>query len=140
MDTKQLRELITRQPFRPIQIATAAGDHYTILEEADVFNNRRRPELYVIFTEDGLAHWIESGDIVSVTSLWRRAMAYPGRIGRPLEGIKNHRPAIAAIGRITGPQNFAAIFRFNIIDVLRIENECSGEHPRGENLKRSIGP
>ena len=69
MDTNQLRTLITRQPFRPIQIATAAGDHYSILEEADIFNNRRRPELCVIFTEDGLAHWIESGDIVSVTSL-----------------------------------------------------------------------
>ena len=69
MDAKQLRELIARRPFRPIQIATAAGDHYAIVEEADIFNNRRRPELYVIFTADGLAHWIEADDIVSVTSL-----------------------------------------------------------------------
>ena len=69
MDTQQLRALITRRPFRPFQIATSAGDHYAILEEADIFNNRRRPDLYVIFTDDGLAHWIESGDIVSVTSL-----------------------------------------------------------------------
>ncbi|MBV8174698.1 MAG: hypothetical protein JO151_09065 [Verrucomicrobia bacterium] len=44
-------------------------DHFAILEEGDILNNRRRPDLYFIFTEDGLAHWIESGDIVSVTTL-----------------------------------------------------------------------
>jgi hypothetical protein len=69
MNSQQLKELVNRRPFRPIQITTASGDHYAVLEEADIFNNRRRPDLYVIFTEDGLAHWIEAGDIVSVTSL-----------------------------------------------------------------------
>jgi hypothetical protein len=69
MNSQQLKELVNRRPFRPIQIATASGDHYAVLEEADIFNNRRRPDLYVIFTEDGLAHWIEAGDIVSITSL-----------------------------------------------------------------------
>jgi hypothetical protein len=69
METKQIHELIMRRPFRPIVIATKSGDHFPILEEGDVFNNRRRPGLYVIFTEDGLAHWIEADDIVSVTSL-----------------------------------------------------------------------
>jgi hypothetical protein len=69
VNSQQLKELVIRRPFRPIQIATASGDHYAVLEEADIFNNRRRPDLYVIFTEDGLAHWIEAGDIVSVTSL-----------------------------------------------------------------------
>jgi hypothetical protein len=69
MDNQQLRTLISRRPFRPFQIATSSGDHYAVLEEADIFNNRRRPQLYVIFTDDGLAHWIESDDIVSVTTL-----------------------------------------------------------------------
>ncbi|HEV3208685.1 MAG TPA: hypothetical protein VGY91_00335 [Chthoniobacterales bacterium] len=69
MNNQQLKELIGRRPFRPFQIATSAGDHYSVLEEADIFNNRRRPELYVIFTEDALAHWVESNDIVSVSSL-----------------------------------------------------------------------
>jgi hypothetical protein len=69
VNSQQLKELVSRRPFRPFQIATASGDHYAVLEEADIFNNRRRPDLYVIFTENGLAHWIEAGDIVSVTSL-----------------------------------------------------------------------
>jgi hypothetical protein len=69
MDNQQLKSLISRKPFRPFQIATTAGDHFSILEEGDILNNRRRPDLYFIFTEDGLAHWIESGDIVSVTTL-----------------------------------------------------------------------
>jgi hypothetical protein len=69
MKTDQINVLINRRPFRAFQIATASGDHYSVLEEADIFNNRRRPDLYVIFTEDGLAHWIESSDIVSITSL-----------------------------------------------------------------------
>jgi hypothetical protein len=66
VNSEQLKELVSRRPFRPFEIA---GDHYSVLEEADIFNNRRRPDLYVIFTDDGLAHWIESADIVSVTSL-----------------------------------------------------------------------
>jgi len=69
MDTNQLQALINRKPFRPFQIATTAGDHFAVLEEGDIFNNRRRPNLYFIFTDDGLAHWIEADDIVSVTTL-----------------------------------------------------------------------
>ena len=69
MNNAQLKELVTRRPFRPYEVATSAGDHYAVLEEADIFNNRRRPDLFIIFTEDGLAHWIESTDIVSVTTL-----------------------------------------------------------------------
>jgi hypothetical protein len=69
MDTKQVREFLARRPFRPFEIATTAGDHYAVLEEGDIFNNRRRPNLYVIFTDDGLAHLIEADSIVSVTSL-----------------------------------------------------------------------
>jgi len=69
MNNAQLKELVTRRPFRPFEVATSAGDHYAVLEEADIFNNRRRPDLFIIFTEDGLAHWIESTDIVSVTTL-----------------------------------------------------------------------
>jgi len=68
MDNKQLQSLINRKPFRPFQIATTAGDHLKVLEEGDILNNRRRPELYFIFTEDGLAHWIEADDIVSVST------------------------------------------------------------------------
>jgi hypothetical protein len=69
MDLEQFKELISRRPFRPIHIATASGDHYAVLEEADIFNNRHCPELYFIFTEDGLVHWTEVGDIVSVKHL-----------------------------------------------------------------------
>lgn len=69
MNNEQLKVLMGRRPFRPFQIATSAGDHYVVLEEADIFNNRRRPDLYVIFTDNGLAHLIESSDIVSITSL-----------------------------------------------------------------------
>jgi hypothetical protein len=69
MNSQQLNALITRKPFRSFQIATTAGDHFDVLEEGDIFNNLRRPDFYVIFTEDGLAHWIESSDIVSVTTL-----------------------------------------------------------------------
>ena len=69
MDSQQLKSLINRKPFRPFQIATTAGDHFVVLEEGDILSNRRRPDLYFIFTEDGLAHWIESNDIVGVTTL-----------------------------------------------------------------------
>jgi hypothetical protein len=69
VDNKQLQALINRKPFRAFEIATTAGDHFPVLEEGDILNNRRRPELYFIFTEDGLAHWIEADDIVSVTTL-----------------------------------------------------------------------
>lgn len=69
METKQVQELIRRKPFRAVQITLSSGDHFSVLEEGDIFNNRRRPELYVIFTEDGLAHWIEASDIVTISSL-----------------------------------------------------------------------
>jgi hypothetical protein len=69
MNSQQLNTLITRKPFRPFQIATGAGEDFNVLEEGDILSNRRRPDLYFIFTEDGLAHWIESSDIVSVTTL-----------------------------------------------------------------------
>jgi hypothetical protein len=70
MNPDQFREIVRRRPFRPVEVTTTSGDHYVLTNEGYFYNNpRRRPELVVLFTEDGLMHLLEAGRIVSLTIL-----------------------------------------------------------------------
>ena len=70
MTADQLREIIERKPFRPVEVVTVGGDHYQVVEEKDVhFNPRRRPDRVVVFTEDGLFHTLDADQITSATVL-----------------------------------------------------------------------
>lgn len=69
MNADELRELIGTKPFKPLEIATQTGDHFLVEQERDVYNNPRRPELFVLFTQDGLLHLIDADQIVSASLL-----------------------------------------------------------------------
>jgi hypothetical protein len=70
MNPDQLSEIIAARPFRPLEVATANGDHYVLRDDRDMlFNPRRRPDLFVLFTEDGVMHLLDTERIVSVTIL-----------------------------------------------------------------------
>jgi hypothetical protein len=70
MTADQLREILERKPFKPVEIATTSGDHFQVLEEGDVhYNSRRRPERVVVFTQDGLFHILDADQVASATVL-----------------------------------------------------------------------
>lgn len=49
MNTEQLKEIATRQPFRPFEVVTAAGERYQILAERDFLYRDERPDTLVFF-------------------------------------------------------------------------------------------
>jgi hypothetical protein len=69
MSADQLREIVGRKPFRPVEVATTSGDHYQLLDESYVLNSARRPELFFFFTGEGLARLVEANEIANVTVL-----------------------------------------------------------------------
>jgi hypothetical protein len=69
MNVDELRQIIGRKPFRAVEIATASGDHYQLVDETYVLNSPRRPELFVLFTEDGLMHLVDADQVVSASVL-----------------------------------------------------------------------
>jgi hypothetical protein len=66
---KQLIELkakLAREPFRSFVIELVSGRQIAIGAEAEVLFPRRRPELVIAFTEDGLQHEFEDSAIASL--------------------------------------------------------------------------
>jgi hypothetical protein len=68
MTADQLREIVTRKPFRPVAVTAVAGDSYQLEEETDVLHSPRRPELFIFFTEQRM-HIVEADEIASATVL-----------------------------------------------------------------------
>ena len=56
VNADELREIIGTKPFRPVDVVTVSGDHYEVADERDVMSSPRRPELFILFTEDGVMH------------------------------------------------------------------------------------
>jgi hypothetical protein len=70
MTTDQLKEILERKPFTPVEIAATGGNHFQVLEERDVhYNSRVRPDRVVVFTQDGLFHIVYADQITSTTVL-----------------------------------------------------------------------
>jgi len=70
MTTDQLKEILERKPFTPVEIAATSGDHFEVLRGRNVhYNSRFRPDRVVVFTEEGLFHILDSDQIASVAML-----------------------------------------------------------------------
>jgi hypothetical protein len=68
MNVDQLQQIVRREPFRPFQIATTAGEHYEILEERDYLYKEQRPDLLVFFAE-GIYRIVDVNQITSAAVL-----------------------------------------------------------------------
>lgn len=62
----ELKAKLNREPFRAFVIELLSGRQVTIGENSEVLLPRRRPELVIAFTEDGLQHEFEVSVIASL--------------------------------------------------------------------------
>jgi hypothetical protein len=66
MTNEQLKAKMDREPFRPFIIELTSGRQIRIGQESEVLFPRRRPELIIAFSDDGLQHEFELSAIVSL--------------------------------------------------------------------------
>lgn len=66
---KVLKTKLEREPFRPFIIELASGRRITIGQESEVFLPKKRPEVVIAFTDDGLQHEFEDSAILSFIEL-----------------------------------------------------------------------
>jgi len=64
MTIKDVKAKLEREPFRPFVIELSSGRLILVDKDSELFFPRRRPELIVAFTDDGLQHEFEAGGIV----------------------------------------------------------------------------
>jgi hypothetical protein len=62
-----------REPFRPFIVELLSGRQIVIGKDSEVLFPRRRPELIIAFTEDGLQHEFEVSVIASLIEVIRDA-------------------------------------------------------------------
>jgi hypothetical protein len=62
----ELKAKLAREPFRPFVIELVSGRQIAIGRDAEVLFPRRRPELVIAFTEDGLQHEFEASAIAAL--------------------------------------------------------------------------
>jgi hypothetical protein len=62
----ELKAKLAREPFRPFVIELLSGRQITIGKDSEVLLSRRRPELVIAFTEDGLQQEFEVSVIASL--------------------------------------------------------------------------
>jgi len=62
----QLKAKLNREPFRPFVVELISGRQILIGANSEVLFSRKRPELVIAFTEDGLQHEFELGAIASL--------------------------------------------------------------------------
>jgi hypothetical protein len=59
MNKDDLKSKLAREPFRPFVIELASGRQIVITGETEVLFPRKRPELVIAFTDDGVMHEFE---------------------------------------------------------------------------------
>jgi len=62
----QLKAKLDREPFRPFIVELVSGREIAISENSEVLLPRRRPELVIAFTDDGVQHEFEISAIASL--------------------------------------------------------------------------
>lgn len=62
-----LRSKMTREPFRPFVVEFESGSTLFVDANTEFLFPRKRPELVIAFTEDGLQHEFEVGAITRLT-------------------------------------------------------------------------
>ena len=67
MKIDELKNLATREPFRPFTVNLLNGDGILIDSPAALLFPKRRPELVIAFSEDGKMHIFEDVGITSLT-------------------------------------------------------------------------
>ena len=65
-EATELKAKFAREPFRPFIIELASGRRILIGRDSEVLFPRKRPELVIAFTDDGLQHEFELSVIVSL--------------------------------------------------------------------------
>jgi hypothetical protein len=63
MNQTDLKSKLQREPFRPFVIELGSGRQITINQDSEVLFPRKRPELVIVFTSEGLMHEFELGAI-----------------------------------------------------------------------------
>lgn len=66
MTIDDLQSRLRREPFRRFVIELASGGAVPIGRDSELLFPRRRPELVIAFTDDGLQHQFEIGSVVRV--------------------------------------------------------------------------
>jgi hypothetical protein len=72
---KQLIELkakMGREPFRPFIVELVSGRQIMIGKDSEMLFPRRRPELVIAFTDDGLQYEFETSAIAALIEAWRK--------------------------------------------------------------------
>jgi hypothetical protein len=62
----ELKGKLNREPFRPFVVELIGGRQILIGKDTEVLFSRRRPELIIVFSEDGLQHEFEVSAIASL--------------------------------------------------------------------------
>ena len=62
----EFKAKMAREPFRPFAVELLSGRQIIIGKDSEVLFPRRRPELVIAFTEDGLQHEFEFSAIASL--------------------------------------------------------------------------
>jgi hypothetical protein len=65
-EASSLKAKLEREPFRPFLIELASGRRILIGKESEILFPKRRPELIIAFTEDGLQHEFELSAVISL--------------------------------------------------------------------------
>jgi hypothetical protein len=55
----ELKAKLSREPFRPFVVQFVSGRQILIGADSEILLSRKRPELVIAFTEDGLQHEFE---------------------------------------------------------------------------------
>jgi hypothetical protein len=69
MTQTDLKSKLEREPFRPFIIELGSGRQITISQDSEVLFPRKRPELVIAFTSNGLMHEFELGAIQAFIEL-----------------------------------------------------------------------
>lgn len=69
MKRDEIRALLEREPFRAFEIETTGGRRFDVTAADRLLMPVHKPELLIVFTNDGLMHFVEAGSVASVTSL-----------------------------------------------------------------------
>ena len=62
----ELKAKIEREPFRPFVIELVSGRQIAIGKDSEILFSRKRPELVIAFTDDGLQYEFEASAIAAL--------------------------------------------------------------------------
>jgi hypothetical protein len=62
----ELKAKIARESFRPFVIELVSGRQVRIGSDSEILFSRKRPELMIAFTDDGLQHEFEASAIAAL--------------------------------------------------------------------------